>query len=430
MPRITPCENLHEYFPWACQVTEDILEPLNDLYFLREEPYIIARYVGQEAGQIYAATFCFQENCNWFPDVEDFFFHFCLKNEKLRCNEATLDRIYKYYSAKYPQWHLKRYHTHGMRMLDHIYHCLRQGTAQEMLYKAELDVLAENVPMIDELNLLATKPSEVYGGLTVRVLRAMNCDAGAELLSDKKTRNYLLQLQKHFPDLFDTPLNDSQCKYLKHLIDGGLLPGETGRLFRERKLDLQTVWEPYLYGVYVSRGETMREYMRITEEISQIDPIFKQYFQSLKTNEAKLASDYQTLQHYLLVKREECDKMMRRVNRKHDASWQQRRSEYIIRYPQTIRDFCREAIYMRNCLLAYTDAVLHNYTTILFLRLTEDVNKPFITIEIQNNELKQAYHRYNEDCTPEEAAWITDFCEEHGISTGNFHFDQRLDLLM
>lgn len=256
MPRITAYGNLLEYTPWFQTVPEDVLGPLNDLYFLREEPYIVARYIGQRAGQIYTGTFCFQENCNWIRENEDFFFAFCLKNKKIRCDEGALNRIYAYYSVRHPEWHLKRYPTHGMRMLDHIYHCLRGNTAQEMLYKAGLDVLAENVPLIDELDLMATKPSEVYDGLSFRVLQALNCDTGAELLADKKNRGYLLELQKRFPDLFGSPLNDLQCKYLKRLIDDGLLPDETGRLFRERKQDLKTVWEPFLYEALSQRKKT------------------------------------------------------------------------------------------------------------------------------------------------------------------------------
>ena len=55
---------------------------------------------------------------------------------------------------------------------------------------------------------------------------------------------------------------------------------------------------------------------------------------------------------------------------------------------------------------------------------------PFITIEIYQNRLTQAYHRFNHDCTPEEAEWILDYCDRHGISRGNFKFDNDFDELM
>ena len=39
----------------------------------------------------------------------------------------------------------------------------------------------------------------------------------------------------------------------------------------------------------------------------------------------------------------------------------------------------------------------------MFMRRTADFNTPFITLEIYEGELTQAYHRFNEDCTEEEA---------------------------
>ena len=84
---------------------------------------------------------------------------------------------------------------------------------------------------------------------------------------------------------------------------------------------------------------------------------------------------------------------------------------------------------MRNCLLTYVDATIKNDTTILFMRKADDVNTPFITIEIFEGELMQAYHRFNKDCTEEEAEWITEYCRRHGIKTGKFTFNADFDEL-
>ncbi len=54
---------------------------------------------------------------------------------------------------------------------------------------------------------------------------------------------------------------------------------------------------------------------------------------------------------------------------------------------------------------------------------------PFITIEIFGNELMQAYHRYNSDCTKEEEDWIKDYCERHGIGHKKFRFNAEVDML-
>ena len=84
---------------------------------------------------------------------------------------------------------------------------------------------------------------------------------------------------------------------------------------------------------------------------------------------------------------------------------------------------------MHSCLLSFVYALINGDTTILFLRNSDDVNVPFITMEIYDGELMQAYHRFNTDCTPQEADWIRGYCHRHGISTENFQFDSTADEL-
>ena len=79
-------------------------------------------------------------------------------------------------------------------------------------------------------------------------------------------------------------------------------------------------------------------------------------------------------------------------------------------------------------MLGYVDAFVTNATTIMFMRRNEDVNAPFITIEIFDGELTQAYHRFNKDCTTEEAEWIKTYCSRHGIGCERFFFNRKLDL--
>lgn len=84
---------------------------------------------------------------------------------------------------------------------------------------------------------------------------------------------------------------------------------------------------------------------------------------------------------------------------------------------------------MHNCLMTYVEPYINNDTTVLFMRKKDDVNTPFITIEIYKNELMQAYHRFNNDCTKEEANWVREYCRRHGIDCSRFQFDKRVDRL-
>lgn len=67
------------------------------------------------------------------------------------------------------------------------------------------------------------------------------------------------------------------------------------------------------------------------------------------------------------------------------------------------------------------------------MRKVDDKNRPYISIEIftdydGKSTLEQAYHRFNEDCTEQEAEIIKEYCHRHKIDTSNFHFDRTIDL--
>jgi hypothetical protein len=267
----------------------------------------------------------------------------------------------------------------------------------------------------------------------MRALRSLNCRDGSLLLADINRRGFIKELQMKFPDIFKHKLNDAQCRYLQYLIDGDLTVGETGRLYNARKSALKFMWAPSQYELFMLREKRHKEMTEIIGKIVAIDPIYKNYLSQFKHeslvegNEA--FKEIKTLNYYLLNQREEVDKKIRRANRKRNQDWQERNNGYVVRYPQTINDFCREAIYMGNCLLTYVDAFLENDTTILFMRKPDDYNTPYITIEIFHNELMQAYGRFNEDCSSDEAKWIRNYCERHGIGCKKFMFDREIDQL-
>lgn len=415
------------------ELGNDVLERQDAIEWLiifQTEPFIDSLYVkifpSDQNFILDERRFVFKEGYSWEYDKELFFSKKCINNPDCYYSFGALDDIFKIYSKNHTEWHLQRYYTKNLRLLDHIYHCMKQNTAKEMLYKAGLDELAAKVDDLDEMNLLAIKPSELYDGLSVRTLRSLNCEDGAYLLAKHDYREYLKDLQSKFPDTFQERLNDAQCRYIRRLIDGDLTVGETGRLFRARRKDLAKIWNYSQYELFLIVQIQQDELRDTIEGLEKVDPLYHKFFSVTETDPAD--QKLKLLRYYLLVRREDFDKNVRRANRKRSYDWQERDHGYVVRYPQTINDFCREAIYMGNCLLTYVDAFLNNDTTILLMRREDAVNDPFITIEIYHGRLIQAYHRFNKDCTPEEADWIRAYCRRHGISCGRFQFDVHEDL--
>ncbi len=397
------------------------------LYIFKTAPYIDSIYImyDSERNPIEIKRFAIHEGYTWDMDSELFFHVHCAKTQVCGYSGGQIDRIYEEYKDSRPEWHIKRYWTKGLRLLDHIYNCLKENTAKEILYKAGLDELAAHIDEIDELNLLASKPSDIYDGLTMKVLRSVNCADGAGLVNDKTHRKFINELNRKFPDLFKDELNDAQCRYIRDLMEGGLTVDEAGRLFRSRKNDLAKIWSKSLYDNFMAKELRNKTRVELLKTLGSIDPIYKNYIKNVKD----LMNDrlVKQLKFYLVLHREEYDRQIRVANRKRYDEWQERGKEYIVRYPQTINDFCRESVYMQNCLLSYVEAMIKNDTTILFMRRAQDVNKPFITLEVYQGKLKQAYHHFNEECTPQEAKWISDYCRRHGIRSLRFSFNHMLE---
>ncbi len=399
---------------------ENALQSSDYLYIFQTTPYIDSIYIDYDTDRkpVLIRRFTFHEGYTWDFEKEEFFHENCIKSRHCSYNSGQIEHIYQWCCEVHPEWHVPRYYTKGLRVLDHIYNCLKEGTAKEMLYKCGLDDLAADIYEIDELNLIATKPSDLYDGLSMKVLQSVNCPNGAVLIRSAETRKKLKELDTKFPMLFKNKLNDAMCRYLSTLIKDNFTAEEVVKLFESRRSNLARVWTMSVYDTYMDLAERERKIMELCKIYGRIDPIYEEYIRGLNNTE----NDYrlQELESFLFHQREEYDKAIRRSNRKRDYDWMERGKDYYIRYPQTINDFCRESIYMRDYLLDYVDEMIEGDTTFLFMRRCSNVNMPFITIKVFKNELMRTYHRLNADCGKEEAIWIIEYCKRHGINTGKF----------
>ena len=413
-----PPEVYEEEMAYSMRNDVNALQSDEYLYIFKTEPYIDSLYIeyDSERTPVFTHRFVFHEDYLWDRESELLFNDHCINPCRCSTNAGMLDIIYKKYSLSHPEWHLKRYLTKGLRLLDHIYNCILRNTAKELLYKSGLDELAITVYDIDEINLLAKKPSDIYGGLSIKLLKNFNCKDGAVLLNKKRGREYIRELNAKFPHLFKDKLNDAQCRYIYRMMIGDLTVEETGRLFNVRKEALSKVWSRSGYEVYMAKDFNGIKSETLINKYGAIDPIYAKYIK--KIPDVTHNYTFKSLEYYLMIHRDEYDRAIKRSNRKRDYSLQERNGDYVIRFPQTANDFCREAIYMQNCLLTYMEPLIKNDTTILFLRKADDVNKPFITIEIFSGKrphLTQAFHRFNTPCTNEEWEWINEYCDRHNI---------------
>ena len=139
------------------------------MYVFRTEPYIDTLFIRFDE-TLYpeqVKRFTFRKGYYWnFKD--ELFFHLnCVRARACFISGGVIDRIYAEYSEKHPEWNLKRYHTKNILVLDHIYHCMQQNTVKEMLYKSGLDEFAVHIDDLDEINMLARRPPDLFDGLSI-----------------------------------------------------------------------------------------------------------------------------------------------------------------------------------------------------------------------------------------------------------------------
>ncbi len=385
------------------------------LYINNLESYLDSVYLANDNdGNIVTRRFVFHEGYRWSLEDEAFFVENVVLNPSIQYDSKILDSVFEFYNSIHPEWKIKKRSTQKTIILDHIYNCLVKNTIKELLYKAGLDYLAAYSDAVDEFNLIESTPSSLYEGIPIKVLRALNCEKGTLLLNNHFARLIIRQLNCSSPDIFSEKLTNAQCVYLKKLIYSGFDNNEIVKFFEKQKDYYSNEWSSsYLLNLQIQLEPTKQE----IDMICGLDPIFAAYIQDKNSK----MSIIHRLKQDLIYDEETITNRIRKSNLRRGDSFEEVFGDYIIRLPHNTKDYYREAIYMRNCLVKkFIEYHYYNVTTILFLRRREKPNEPYITFEVYKNELYQAFHRYDAPCTYNESELITNYCKRHGIKTENW----------
>lgn len=111
-------------------------------------------------------------------------------------------------------------------------------------------------------------------------------------------------------------------------------------------------------------------------------------------------------------------------NQKIWAKYEFRDDNFIIIFPKIPEDLVREGIALNHCVKSYIEAVAKRKTNIFFLRKTEEINIPYITIELTNdNYIRQAHGINNSEIDPNSAeyAFIKKWANKNDIKLGNIN---------
>ncbi len=128
--------------------------------------------------------FLIAEGVRW-NYAEESLFDELVQNEHVAWSPFHLTSIYEKFSSQHPEWHLRQYMNKPLRVMDHIYHCMHRNSVKEILYKAGLDEIAACIGLVDAYSFFGSSPTEILGGLSIRLLKSLNLPEGMELLKEQ-----------------------------------------------------------------------------------------------------------------------------------------------------------------------------------------------------------------------------------------------------
>jgi hypothetical protein len=92
--------------------------------------------------------------------------------------------------------------------------------------------------------------------------------------------------------------------------------------------------------------------------------------------------------------------------------------EFSIIAPEKPSDIANEGLALNHCVKSYIDAVVDGRTNIMFVRKTNDLKKPFYTLEVQNNQIRQCHGfcNSNVDAVCGLESFLRRYCKTIGIT--------------
>ena len=93
-------------------------------------------------------------------------------------------------------------------------------------------------------------------------------------------------------------------------------------------------------------------------------------------------------------------------------------NNYTIMLPKNSAEIIDEAIQQHNCLASYIDRIAENQTIVLFMRDNKDLEKSLVTLEVKDNEIKQAKQVLNNEIDEKQRNFLIKWCKEKEINLG------------
>ncbi len=127
------------------------------------------------------------------------------------------------------------------------------------------------------------------------------------------------------------------------------------------------------------------------------------------------AEDLCEIYEILILNREWWNETIQKSNLNRNMSYEYADELYTIFYPRGVEEFVCEAVSQHNCLLNYLKTYTENNTNIMFLRKKDDRKESYVTVEMSQKCLRQAYGRFNDKPNKQTLEWLKEYAKLKGL---------------
>lgn len=295
---------------------------------------------------------------------------------------------------------------------------LKDSPCVEQLVKAGYGNAAADVLRYGTSHLADAEgksPREIFGAdkSTVRAIRDEGMsvfDAQDYILLKGMSNRFTKDSWDDVCSLFKDPENaydDKISEFVSFVCDGSLDAARVLSVIKHCSIPAKDALN--VYTAYLPIARVLRTGTDYTDKVEYPDDLSHAYEELRDEYELHMATD--DLREFLL-----------RVRDARKYEYTELGSPWMIKAPKTPKDLTREGDQLHHCVGTFIKSVQKGDSVILFLRKTDEPDKPFFTIELVNGAVHQVHGSCNADVTDSEMhAFLERFFAAKGIrSSGDY----------
>ncbi len=383
-------------------------------------PYVLFPFARSLAGKWYVDIYIYRKADKCFERIIIRPHERIKKSEMFKLWEGNLktgfsvrenDYFLSEISILAPELNMKSYED-IRDALRHVYYASHKENLCEQLYKCQLDIIAKHYDQVEDLNTNSTNIEDAFD-LPLSLIRKMNSHFGLYAgLIDKSSREIAARIYRKYNGM----LNDIeqiayfQWKYLQDCLWNRTSP-DKDMLKRLSNLEIYYVTDELdgedIYDVYVS----YKENRRIVKEMYNIS--FPRKMTCLDRPDELYTICY--LARDFAERGDIIDLRIWDIYRETSDKYSYEDNRLFLRPPLSAKELMDEWKNQNNCLYSYILPMFEGETTILLLRRKIAPSESYITVEVSNGKLEQAYRRNNEDIGRRDREFLRSFCKKQGL---------------